>query len=64
MGQVTASKTCAKCGPVLAVGNTPNHVLHFLITLFTCGVWVVMWALIAFAEANVYRCPQCGGPAT
>lgn len=27
-------------------GRDVNHVLHLLISVFTCGLWVVMWFLL------------------
>lgn len=24
----------------------PNHVLHFLLTLFTAGIWAIVWIII------------------
>ena len=28
---------------ILVRGHRVNHVLHFLITLFTVGLWVIIW---------------------
>ena len=32
---------------VLVWGQRPNHVLHLLMTVFTLGLWGVVWILIA-----------------
>ncbi len=32
---------------VLKSGDRPNHVLHLLITIFTCGFWAFVWFLLA-----------------
>lgn len=32
---------------VLVKGHRPNHLLHFLLTLFTLGLWVVVWICVA-----------------
>ncbi len=32
---------------VLVSGKKPNHVVHALITLFTCGLWGFVWLLDA-----------------
>lgn len=38
-----------------------NHILHLLITIFLCGLWIPVWILMAFsAENNPYRCTFCG----
>jgi len=35
---------------VLVRGHRINHLLHLILTLLTCGVWVVVWvAMFAFA---------------
>jgi hypothetical protein len=28
-------------------GYRPNHVLHLLLTIFTCGLWAIGWIIIA-----------------
>jgi hypothetical protein len=43
----------------------PNHLLHFIITFFTCGLWIIPWVLIAIeAEFRPFRCPTCGTAGT
>lgn len=29
-----------------------NHVLHLLLTVFTCGLWGPAWALLAWQRSN------------
>jgi hypothetical protein len=31
----------------LIVGQPPNHVAHLLATIFLCGLWLPIWAIIA-----------------
>lgn len=55
-----ANRWCAKCrkqGP--AVYAAPNHVLHLLITLLTCGWWMIVWIWVAFF-GGAYQCRDCG----
>ena len=34
------------------VGRTgPNHVLHLLLTIFTCGLWLPVWIIVTIASA-------------
>ena len=42
----------------------PNHVLHLLITLFLCGLWIPVWIVLAIGPVD-WQCQQCGarGPA-
>lgn len=32
---------------VLATGQPVNHVLHAIITLFTCGIWGLVWIVLS-----------------
>jgi hypothetical protein len=31
---------------VLLTGQVVNHVLHAILTLFTCGIWGIVWLLL------------------
>lgn len=54
-----SSRYCSRCRMhVAALRGAPNHVLHLIVTLFTCGVWVIPW--IFFSMNQGYHCPQCG----
>lgn len=35
---------------VVAFGSKPNHILHLLLTLFTCGLWAIVWIVVAAAN--------------
>lgn len=53
--------TCLNHGSVLAQKQGVNHVLHLLLSLVTCGIWVFMWIFLTMKNsANPYRCPHCG----
>lgn len=30
----------------LTVGHPVNHALHFLLMIFTCGAWAVVWIVV------------------
>lgn len=46
---------------VLAEKQTPNHILHLLLSLVTAGLWIVVWILVTIgAHLGAYRCPHCG----
>lgn len=34
---------------ILVRGNKPNHTLHLILTLVTCGGWGLVWLILAFA---------------
>lgn len=35
---------------VCVYGQNPNHILHLLIAMFTCGLWLVVWCFIALTS--------------
>ncbi|MET3899669.1 hypothetical protein ABIB57_003631 [Devosia sp. UYZn731] len=46
---------------VLAEKPATNHLIHLVLTIFTGGLWGIIWILIAMNNAaNKYRCPSCG----
>lgn len=53
---------CPNCqGVRLGRREMPNHVLHFLITIFTCGLWIFVWGFeIVWAHHRPYLCSVCG----
>jgi ribosomal protein S27AE len=50
---------CPNCGP--SPFNVPavNHVLHLLITLFSCGGWALVWFFLCNTRGYA-RCGSCG----
>lgn len=47
---------------VLAEKQTPNHILHLLLSVVTVGFWIPVWLLVAIgSDLGTYRCPVCGG---
>lgn len=40
-----------------------NHVLHFLVTFFTCGLWGIIWLILSVGAHNsAHICTLCGTP--
>lgn len=64
MGQSNVQRICPRCRThVLAVRQTPNHAIHAVVSLFTCGFWLIVWIILAIVSASsTYRCSQCGTP--
>lgn len=62
MGTETAQRYCPNDQKmVLAVRQTPNHVLHLLLSVITFGFWVIIWFVTSVrASYRPYRCQQCG----
>ena len=46
--------------PVVVTAG-PNHALHLVLTLLTCGMWLPVWLIVAIAGAN--RVHVAGQPA-
>ncbi len=34
---------------VVVYGKPVNHVLHLILTLVTCGLWAIVWVIMALA---------------
>jgi hypothetical protein len=61
MSQKQASRYCAHCeARTLATAQKPNHLLHFVLSLFTCGLWLFIWPLVVVGSIGGYRCVKCG----
>ena len=55
-------KFCGMCQRnVLATRPPTNHILHFLITVISCGLWVVVWLGLSI-RAGGHKCSSCGNP--
>lgn len=39
---------------VLVAGQRPNHILHALLSFFTCGMWLPIWLVVAVSTRE-YR---------
>jgi hypothetical protein len=62
MGSMQITAKCSYCQQRRPFQKpTPSHVLHLILSLVTCGLWVPLWILAAFANAFVpFRCQFCG----
>jgi len=60
MGIAHTEKYCKRCEKhVLAQKKTANHILHLLLSIFTAGLWIIMWILVGIRIGG-WRCSQCG----
>lgn len=58
-----AAGFCPLCNRQVLVGaKTPNHVLHAIITLFSCALWAPVWIFLSLV-AKDWRCQVCGNKA-
>jgi hypothetical protein len=40
---------------VIVFGRKPNHLLHFLIGVFTLGAWWIVWLILSIAQTETKR---------
>jgi hypothetical protein len=51
---------CRHCQTyTLAQRKGVNNLVHALVTLFLCGLWVPVWIIACFMK-EPYRCTRCG----
>lgn len=56
----SVSRYCPECDRrVRVVADTPNHILHLLLTVFTVGAWLLVWIIFCLFSGT-YRCSRCG----
>lgn len=53
---------CSKCGHhQLFENNQINHHVHLVLSIVTCGLWLVSWVSIFIGhQIRPWRCQQCG----
>lgn len=60
MGTEKSSAFCDNCGKQVSIERqTPNHILHLLLSVITCGLWLLVW-MSQSAEKQAWRCAACG----
>lgn len=60
MSVETTNQWCDYCQRwVRAERPAFNNVLHLLLTLFCCGLWLPIWGLCAIIPRH-YNCSRCG----
>ena len=60
MAEQTMRK-CRRCGKMtLHIGPSTSHVLHFLLSIVTLGVWLVIWLLVEISHKTSQQCTVCG----
>ena len=56
---IVINNTVGAQAPVI-VTSGPNHALHLVLTLLTCGMWLPVWFIVAIASPR--RVHVAGGP--
>ena len=60
MATVQKMRKCAACGrPTMHIQESPNHILHLLLSVVTVGVWLPIWFLISLFKKKP-QCTVCG----
>ena len=61
-GRIDKSRWCSECKRyVLPVNSKPNVVVNSLLSIFTLGVWLVVWVCTAdLSGKKPPSCPLCG----
>lgn len=60
MSQQHRSGWCARCQRQVVVFRPgANHILHLLLTLVTCALWLIVWLGSAIRFGG-WRCSVCG----
>jgi hypothetical protein len=51
---------CKRCDKqVVVFRKGTNHILHLLLTIFTAGLWLLVWIGVGIKFGG-WRCTQCG----
>jgi len=63
--QLQIQRHCPICqAPRLFTKPGLNNLIHALVTIFTCGLWLFIWLIVALINSRApYRCTNCGTPA-
>lgn len=60
MGERLDTGHCPTCAQQRLIRQQrPTHVLHLLLTIFTFGLWGIVWLILASRESPA-RCTFCG----
>ena len=52
---------CSQCDHAVRLYQDPktNHILHFFLSIVTCGVWLLVWLYLG-SRSKGYYCTTCG----
>ena len=61
MGTSQMRLHCTNChGEQTHTVEGPNHIVHGVATLFTAGLWLLPWLIIAMVDKQEAQCERCG----
>ena len=62
MGTEYSTAYCKHCDDnVKTIRKTPSHLFHLIMSIVTCGVWLIVWFFVSWGH-EPWRCSQCGKP--
>ena len=54
-------KQCKSCKKMTQhTQPSTSHLLHLVLSIFTVGVWIIMWIIIAASNSSAAQCTECG----
>lgn len=60
MGTEYSTAYCDHCDDNVKIERkTPNHLLHLVLSVITCGVWLLVWFCVS-SEKSPWICSVCG----
>lgn len=52
---------CPNCQKlVLGQQQNPDHMMHFLFTIVTVGLWLIIWFACCLDTSSAFLCSICG----
>ena len=57
---LVGSAYCPYCKRQVLARKKCNHLLHGIVSILTCGFWLLVWAAIIILSSDWY-CTRCGG---
>lgn len=66
MATINAQRPCPTCEQVMMFQKRgTNHLLHFLVTILTGGLWLFAWVAVGLMRLGApWRCSKCGSAPT
>jgi len=54
-------KQCKNCRKMTQhTQPSTSHLLHFFLSIFTMGIWLLVWLIMALNNGTAAQCTECG----
>lgn len=62
MPELKRGRDCWRCDEqTLHTKHGTAHLVHFLLSIVTCGLWVILWVAAAISNStSPWICSRCG----